>query len=135
VDGLPEVVPPQDRYAVPEEGIETLLKSRVQTLHRATQQEKRRIIADLSKVLKVKAKTGLDSSVLRAAMGATRTLESTGDTELGANSGQKGNRFSGADGSHLSTRRGVRFFPSFFPGTRSVPAVIRRLAPMPPEKW
>jgi hypothetical protein len=52
-----------------------------------------------------------------------------------ANSGQKGNRFSGADGSHLSTRRGVRFFPSFFPGTRSVSAVIRRLAPMPPEKW
>jgi thiol-disulfide isomerase/thioredoxin len=139
VDGLPEVAPPQDRYAVPEEGIEPLLKfirelqdfqpqstqqavehrtksgpalrlaaerilemetdessqafqvatlvllqSRVQTLHRATQQEKRRIIADLSQVLKVKAKTGLESSVLRAAMGAARTLESIGETELAA---------------------------------------------------
>ena len=139
VDGLPEVAPPQDRYAVPEEGIETLLKfirelqnfrpqsaqqavehrtkagpalrlaaerilesetdessqafqvatlvllqNRVQALPRATQEEKRRIIADLSKGLKVKAKTGLESSDLMAATWAARTLESTGDTELAA---------------------------------------------------
>lgn len=50
-----------------------------------------------------------------------------------ANSGQKGNRFSGADRSHLSTRRGVRFFPSFFPGLERVERALLLFGTVIPE--
>ena len=139
VDGLEKVTPPQDRYAVPQEGVELLLKfirelqrfrpqstqqhlehraksgpalklaaervlksesdesseayqvaalvllqSRVQTLSRASQDEKQQVIADLSQVLKSKAKTGLENSDLMLAMSAGRTLEYAGQAELAA---------------------------------------------------